>query len=206
MYPSRDNRRPRPQQNFRKKFDKPKRAPLPEGFSLFYIAIACPEAINSEVSALKKHMELTYGCKAAGKSPAHLTVVPPFRAEDEMLGQLKDFLTTFNIGVVPFDIQLKGYGQFAERVLYIDVARPNDALQNLERECMAEFAEKFPGIIFGMKPEFNPHVTIATRDIPEGKLAEARQHFETNAPIDSTFSANGLALYKLEGGWWNKVG
>jgi hypothetical protein len=70
---------------------------------------------------------------------------------------------------------------------------------------MAEFTEKFPGIIFGMKPDFNPHVTIATRDIPEGTLVGARAYFEENHPVDISFNTASLCLYRLDKGWWHKV-
>lgn len=187
------------------RFDKPKKAPLPEGFSLYYIAIECPEDINNKVEVLKNYMENNYGCKAARKSPAHLTIVPPFRAEDELQGELMNFISAFSIGMVPFDIRLKDYGQFAERVLFIEVEQPNGPLFALEKECMSEFTDKFPGIIFGMKPEFHPHVTIATRDIPEGVVALARAFFEENNPMDICFTAQSLTLYRLEKGWWKKV-
>jgi len=189
----------------RRQFDKPKRAPLPEGFSLFYIAIACPDEVNEKIDALKEYMQQKYGCRAARKSPAHLTIVPPFRAEDELQTELANFVAAYNIGIVPFDIRLKGYGQFAERVLFVDVEGPNDALINLEKECMQEFGEKFPGIIFGMKPDFNPHVTIATRDIPEGTIQLSRSYFEANHPVDESFTSTKLSLYRLEEGWWKKV-
>ncbi|MCU0376441.1 MAG: 2'-5' RNA ligase family protein [Chitinophagaceae bacterium] len=205
MYNFKEKRKFNQRPPFKKNFDKPRRAPLPEGFSLFYIAIECPQHINERVDGMKAHMEKQYGCRAARKSPAHLTIVPPFRAEDELIKQLQDFVTTFNIGMVPFQIRLKDYGQFAERVLFVDVERPNEPLNALERECMQEFAEQFPGIIFGMKPDFNPHVTLATRDIPEGKLAESRQYFEANFPFDEQFEAKSLTLYKLDKGWWQAV-
>jgi 2'-5' RNA ligase len=187
-----------PQRNF----NKPKRAPLPEGFSLFYIAVACPADVDEQIAGMKDYMFKEFGCRAAGKSPAHITIVPPFRAEDEMEANLRDFVNTFNIGVVPFSIQLKNYGQFADRVLFVDVALPNDSLLGLEKECMEEFSNAFPGIIFGMKPEFNPHVTIATRDIPEGALARARSYFETNHPVDMEFEAKQLTLFRLIAGKW----
>jgi 2'-5' RNA ligase len=189
----------------RRQFDKPKRAPLPEGFSLFYIAIECPDEVNEKMEVLKEYMQQKYGCRAARKSPAHLTIVPPFRAEDELQKELLDFVTTFNMGLVPFPIQLKDYGQFAERVLFVDVESPNESLYNLEKECMQEFSDKFPGIIFGMKPDFNPHVTIATRDIPEGTLSASRTYFEANHPINEQFEAASLSLFRLENGWWKKV-
>lgn len=205
MYKFKEKRRFNQSSSFKKNFDKPRRASLPEGFSLFYIAIECPQQINQQIDGMKAYMEKKYGCRAARKSPAHLTIVPPFRAEDELIKQLQDFVTAFNIGMLPVQIRLKNYGQFADRVLFVDVEQPNDALYRLEQECMKEFTEQFPGIIFGMKPTFNPHVTIATRDIPEGKLAESRQYFETNFPFDEQFEAKNLTLYKLVKGWWHAV-
>lgn len=191
------NRRPQQQQR--------RHNPIPEGFSLFYIAIVCPDTIEDKVKAYKNYMEQTYGCRSAQKSPAHLTIVPPFRAEDEMEKHLQDFVQTFNMGMVPVAITLDGYSNFGERVLFVDVA-PNTTLTTLEQEAMQEFSNQFPAIIFGIKPEFNPHVTIATRDIPEGKLNEAKGYFETNHPISETFTAKGLVLMKLVNGWWQVCG
>lgn len=195
----RGGRRPYNQgQGFR---PRPARNPLPEGFSLYYIAILCPGEIDEKVNGFKNHMYQRYGCKSASKSPAHITIVPPFRGEDELQPQLLDFVSTYNIGIVPFDITMQGYGNFGERVLYIDIT-PNEALHQLEAECMQEFNQQFPSIIFGMKPPFNPHVTIATRDIPEGMLEEAKMYFETQHPYYETFTASSLHLLKLENGRW----
>ncbi len=198
-----DRNRPRPNRPYQK--DRPQRYnPLPEGFSLFYISILCPDAVENKVKVFKDYMLEKFACKAAAKSPAHITIIPPFRAEDDLIPSLLDFVTTFNIGVVPFDISLNGYGQFGDRVLFIDVA-PNESLQSLEKECSAEFNEKFPSIIFRTKPDFNPHITLATRDIPEGKISEARQYFETQHSIEESFEAASLALMKLDNGWWKRV-
>ena len=178
---------------------------IPEGFSLFYIAIVCPETIEEKVKQFKLYMEEKYGCRAALKSPAHLTIIPPFRAEDELEKPLLDFVQTFNMGMLPVDITLNGYSNFGDRVLFVDVA-PNSALTALEKEATEEFNTQFPAIIFGMKPEFNPHVTIATRDIPEGKLAEAKAYFEASHPMNESFSSSELVLMKLVNGWWEVCG
>ena len=188
-----------PQQDFR-----PKRNPLPEGFALFYIAVICPEPINEKLREQKEYMFQQYGCKAAGKSPAHITIVPPFRAEEDLMPNLLDFVSTFNIGIAPFSVELTNYGNFGDRVLFVDVA-PNQQLLQLEQECMQEFTDKFPSIIFGMKPPFNPHVTIATRDIPEGKLQEAKAYFEAQGPFAEAFDVKELRLVKLDHGNWNVV-
>ena len=182
---------------------KPNRK-IPEGFSLYYMAVVCPEPINDEVKELKGHMNATYGSEAASKSPAHLTIVPPFRAEDELENSLKEFAEIFSMGIVPFELTLSGIGQFGERVLYLDVEE-SEQLHALERECMAEFEEKFPSILFGMKPEFHPHVTVATRDIPEGKIGEARQWLENTFDKKLDFEVKEIRVLKLERGYWNVI-
>jgi 2'-5' RNA ligase len=206
MYNERGNfRKPgRFQGNFRPQQQR-RHNPIPEGFSLFYIAIVCPDSVEEKIKNYKLYMEEQYGCRSALKSPAHLTIVPPFRAEDEMEKHLLDFVQTFNMGMLPVDITLDGYGNFGDRVLFVDVA-PNTALTSLEQEAMQEFSNQFPAIIFGMKPEFNPHVTIATRDIPEGKLAEAKTYFEETHPVSENFTSKELVLMRLVNGWWQVSG
>jgi 2'-5' RNA ligase len=181
--------------------NRPRRNPLPEGFSLFYIAINCPQDVEEKVHGYKEYLQKAYGCRAASKSPAHITLVPPFRAEDELAKDLADFVHTYNAGLVPVEIRMEGYGNFGDRVLFLDV-EPSAPLTALEKDVMTEFTTHFPSIIFGMKPEFNPHVTLATRDIPQGKLEEAKAYFEANHPFHTSFDARELTLFKLENGWW----
>ncbi len=173
---------------------------IPEGFSLFYMAAKCPEAIDEKIGSFKSYMNEKYGCRAAQKSPAHITVVPPFKAEDETLESLKAFVDEFNMTIIPISLELNGFGAFGERVIFVDITK-NDDLHKLEQTCMAEFTEKFPGIIFGLKPDFNPHVTIATRDIPEGKFNEAFEYF-TQQQYNDSFTCNALKLFKLENNVW----
>lgn len=210
MYPDRNRDRDRsrggyqgrPQSSYnRPSYNRP--APLPEGFALYYIAAACPEEVNTHVNLFKDYMQQKYGSRAAQKSAAHLTIVPPFKAEEDMQGQLNDFVTTYNIGVVPFDLELKNFGHFANRVIFVDVV-PNTSLNNLEQEVNVQFSETFPGIIFRTRPEFNPHVTIATRDIPENRFDEAWDYFE-HQQFHAAFTYNGLHLYKLVNGKWEVV-
>ncbi len=178
-----------------------RRPPLPEGFSLYYVALICPDEVNEQVKAFKHIMFEKYGCKAAAKSPAHITVVPPFRAEDDLEQTLLDFVSAFSIGIVPFEAEMGGYNNFGDRVLFIDV-KADERLLQLEKDCMDEFTMQFPSIIFGMKPQFSPHVTIATRDIPEGKLPEAKSYFESNHPFQAGFPVKEIRLVKLEHGDW----
>jgi 2'-5' RNA ligase len=185
----------------RKPFNQP--TPLPEGFALYYIAAHCPEEINTHVNLFKDYMQQKYGCRAAKKSDAHLTIIPPFKAEEDMQGELTDFVATYNIGMVPFEIELANFGHFGNRVIYVDVV-PNGKLNAVEQEANQQFTQAFPSIIFRTRPDFNPHVTIATRDIPEYKFDEAWSYFE-HQQFRAAFTCNGLQLYKLKDHKWDTV-
>ena len=55
---------------------------------LYYIAIVCPPAVNEEILVFKHWMRDQFNCKAALKSPAHITLIPSFlmekRLEDDL--------------------------------------------------------------------------------------------------------------------------
>jgi len=202
MYNKRDENRKGGQYERRPPYDpRPNRpAPLPEGFALYYIGTLCPGAINEKVGAYKQYMQTAYGCRAAQKSPAHLTLVPPFKAEEDLEPLLQEFVTAYNTGIIPFEIQLRNFDHFNKRVLFVDVV-PNEELTLLEKNVNLQFSEAFPSIIFRTKPEFHPHVTIATRDIPEHKFDEIWDYFQQQS-MDASFTCNSLTVLKLEKGVW----
>ncbi|MES2774227.1 MAG: 2'-5' RNA ligase family protein [Bacteroidota bacterium] len=197
---SRENRyNGRPQYN--RSSNRP--APLPEGFALYYIAALCPGDVNEQVSRFKLYMQEKYGSRAAQKSPAHLTIVPPFKAEEDMEKLLKDFVEAYNVGLVPFEVQLKNFDHFEGRVLFVDVV-PNEALNAMEQDVNTQFTSEFPSIIFRTKPEFHPHVTIATRDIPEHKFNEIWQYFQQQQ-LDAVYPCKELTVMKLDRGVWQQL-
>lgn len=195
--PSFRNNRREQQRNYRRP------SPIPDGFALYYIAVVCPDEINEKINEYKDYMQQKYGCRAAQKSPAHLTIIPPFKAEEDLETVFKDFISSFNVGLVPFDIQLKNFSHFGNRVISVDVA-PNDTLSRLEQELNEQFMGQFKSIIFRNRPEFHPHVTIATRDIPEYKFDEAWDHF-SQQNIETSFTCKSLSVLKLVRGVWEII-
>jgi len=204
MY-SRDNRNSEDRYNGRPSYNQRSNrpAPLPEGFALYYIAAVCPEEINEKLEGYKQYMQAKYGSRAAQKSPAHLTIVPPFKAEEDMEKLLQDFVSAFNFSLVPFNIRLNNFGHFGNKVLFVDVEE-NETLHIMERDINEQFTKEFPSIIFRSKPEFHPHVTIATRDMPENKFDEIWSHFQQEL-IDETFACKGLQVMKLVRGIWQHL-
>ena len=51
---------------------------------MYYIAVAAPEEINKQALKWKQYMKDVYGCVVALKSPAHITLIPPFWCKEEL--------------------------------------------------------------------------------------------------------------------------
>ena len=50
---------------------------------MYFVAIVLPSHLNEKLLAYKQLMLEKYNCKVALKSPAHITLVPPFWMEEE---------------------------------------------------------------------------------------------------------------------------
>ena len=65
-------------------------------YSMFFVAIICPFFVEKKVLEYKRRMKEQFGCIVALKSPAHITLIPPFWLEDEREKALVDTLQLFS--------------------------------------------------------------------------------------------------------------
>ncbi|OQY92837.1 MAG: hypothetical protein B6D37_13130 [Sphingobacteriales bacterium UTBCD1] len=144
---------------------------------MYFIALVAPEPIHSQVLKWKLWMQEKYQCSTALKSPAHITLVPPFwmnpALENDLLISVKDFSSLQD----PFAIHLHNFSNFKPGVLFVTVEK-NELLGNL-RSKLESFLiqkEKFP--IRKEERPFHPHLTIATRDLHKKSFYEAWDHFK----------------------------
>ena len=165
----------------------------------YYIALLAPEEIDKQVLTWKKYMQEKFGCKTALKSPAHITLIPPFIMHEEKEKMLYDELSGF-AKRSPLEVTLKDFASFPPRVIYVDVL-PNEALQQCKQE-LDEFL--LPKNQFPVKKEnrpFRPHITIANRDIPLNSFPRAWEYFQTQK-FEASFTASGLTIMKFEEDRW----
>lgn len=169
---------------------------------LYFIAIVAPENINREILQFKNYMLAHFGCKVALRSPAHITLVPPFHMhnshENELLNTIKKFGSTLH----EFDVRLKDFNCFKPRVIYVDVVMTEILLKT--KKAFEDFllSEGWP-IKRETRP-FHPHVTIANRDLEKKDFTEAWDHFK-NLRYDATFNVNGIDLLQSERAGWRVV-
>lgn len=168
--------------------------------SLYLIAILPPAGINQAVLSWKHYMLQHFGCKVAMKSPAHITLIPPFRLDDEVqLTALRSTLHAFGGRYPPLPINLEQFAAFPPRVIYVAVL-PNKQLAVIKGalESML-FEDGFP-----IKKEdrpFHPHVTIANRDLQKQDFPVAWRHFR-EMQYQAAFEAHAISLLKHNGYTW----
>ena len=90
---------------------------------MYFIALVLPEELNQKVLQWKNLMHDRYNCKVGLKSPAHITLVPPFwmdeGKETSLLADIDSIATTIS----SFIIKTKNFSAFQPRTIFIDVER-----------------------------------------------------------------------------------
>lgn len=165
---------------------------------MYFIAILPPAPILQEVLTFKQFIAEKWGPKHALRSPAHLTLVPPFDWEKEQLPALEDVLTGFAGRQTSFSVELKNFGAFPPRVIFVKPV-PNARLERLYRELVSELDQRLgfrdPRHAGKQKP-FHPHMTIAHRDVAETDFRDIWSEFR-NRTYDRQFDVLRLSLMEL---------
>lgn len=167
---------------------------------MFYIAIVCPEPVNEVVLSSKNWMRQHFGSKAALKSPAHITLIPPFLMEERLIDTLTETLSLFSFDTPSIDLQVRNFNHFTKRVIYAQVEE-QPILTDL-KTALEKYLVQQPAL--GIRQElrsFHAHITVAARDLKEDDFAAAWEHFSTQQ-YEADFSATAFSLLQLKGPKW----
>jgi 2'-5' RNA ligase len=167
---------------------------------LYFIAIVAPEAINRLVLEWKQYMLQEFKCKVALKSPAHITLIPPFEMSATGQAALEDAIAAFSLQQQSFSIQLKDFAAFKPRVIYVHV-QPNDLLNDLKASLEVNLLKNKQFPIKKEDRPFHPHVTIANRDLRKEDFPLAWLHFQ-QIGYEVSFTANAISLLQHNGQIW----
>jgi 2'-5' RNA ligase len=170
---------------------------------MYFIALVLPEALNQKILPLKNGMQDKFGCRVGLKSPAHITIAPPFWMDAEKEVLLLSDLDAFCSNVTPFTIQTQNFSAFRPRTIFIDVAH-SEPLWKLKEQSDAFFRSKPEYKIKIETRPFHPHITIATRDLHKKAFAEAWPLFENKTFIE-TWEAGSLSVLKHNTRTWDVI-
>jgi 2'-5' RNA ligase len=168
---------------------------------MYYAALVLPPELNAQILPMKEWMRERFGCTVGLKSPAHITLLPPFWMQPSLEGDFRDEMDAFAAMRFSFDICTRNFSAFRPRTLFIDVI-VDEHLKNLKLACDAWFRQHTQ---YGTKHEtrpFHPHITIATRDLPKSSFAEAWSHFEKKT-FRECWRADAVSILKHNGRGWD---
>ncbi|HWJ25150.1 MAG TPA: 2'-5' RNA ligase family protein, partial [Flavisolibacter sp.] len=139
---------------------------------MYFIAHVLPEELNKRILAYKHHMLEKFSCKVGLKSPAHITLIPPFWMDEQKEAQLLADTDSIYESVDPFPVSTHHFSAFKPRTIFIDVV-VDEALAALKQRGDIFFkSHPYYGIKVETRP-FHPHITIATRDLHKKSFFEA---------------------------------
>ena len=176
--------------------------------SLYYIAIILPEPLQTEITAFKNDLHQRFGAKSALKSPAHITLFPPFSWSNEEENVLKTTLDGFVLQTLPtkrpLSINLKNFGFFRKSTIFVQ-PEANENLPIL-RNALLNYLSTHIDLCDDKDAErpFHPHVTIVNRDISESDFEMIWAEYSSKI-FEKTFIATAISLLWHNGGRWEVV-
>ena len=171
--------------------------------NMYFIAIVAPEEIDQQVLKWKNHFKENFGCLVALKSPAHITLIPPFWMHEELENELIQSIREFSKTKNKFELAVKDFAAFKPKVIFVDIVR-SEALKRLYQSfhdfiCMQN---KFP--VKKDERPFHPHITIAARDLYKKAFHEAWEVF-SGKKYNASWIANGISLLRHNKKNWDVI-
>lgn len=170
---------------------------------MYFVAIVCDQGIEDKIIQFKHFMRDRYGCVTSLRSPAHITLVPPFWLEEKVEPILISRLLSFKGYIDKLQIDLDGFDHFGKRVLFVKV-NTIPQLEELRDLVTNHFIATVGNVIKKEERLFHPHITIANRDLKPNDFIKAWEYFSKKQFKDS-FKTNTISLLKLSPGKWNVI-
>ena len=166
----------------------------------YFVALVPPSAIEEEVLRMKNELKEQLGVAHALKLPAHITLIPPVWLENDQEQEFVNVLQSIAEEQSDLPAKLKNFGQFGQRVIYINVEDP-EPIQELHQLLSSSLAKFLPE---GKNSNMQPHITLATRDFTREKFQMAWEEFR-NRSYHADFGATALTLFKHNGKTWDII-
>ena len=166
---------------------------------LYFVALVPPDPILSEVRQFKLYCRDHFNSGHALRSPAHITLYPPFRANKETLEECSRALGETCWSTTPFEVRIDGFDCFKPRVIF---AKPDLSVEM--RELQKQVAYQFNDILKPLKIDsrpYHPHITIAFRDLTKANFYKAWEYFKGREYSRSWDAGDVCILLLGDAGW-----
>lgn len=166
----------------------------------YFIALVPEGKLQEKATEIKLDLREKFNIKYALKSPAHITVKMPFlwneHKEEKLIRELSSFASSRD----SFELRLRGFWKFGNRVIFIDVV-PNPLLQSLQLELAAYSKTRLNLVQELSDRNYTPHMTLAFKDI-KAQNFDIYWKYVKRLSFDERFPVDNLALLKKVSGKW----
>lgn len=171
--------------------------------TMYYLAIVLPPHLNQKVLYWKNFMLEKYNCKVGLKSPAHITLIPPFWMEEEKENLFIKDVNSLSASLKVFSIKTNNFSAFKPRTIFI--ALEKNTLLEKTKETTDQFFKANPvyPVTIDTRP-FHPHITIATRDLFKKSFHEAWPMFEKEK-FEEEWEVFGLSILRHNKKNWDVI-
>ena len=168
-----------------------------------FIGVLLPDDITSTLEDCRRYMSHTYGCKSGYRTPIHVTLVPPFKLQEEYGTQDLEnaiFSAIESGSVEKFVAHIEGFDAFGDRTIFGKVLA-DPRWTSLRDSTLDPVLKSCPGCTKKDARPFQPHATVANRDIPSGVSSDALKVLgEIN--LNEDFPVDNITIFERKGGAW----
>lgn len=180
---------------------------MEERENLYFIAIVPSKKVCDEVTAFKNDFAIRFQSKKALKVIPHITLKAPFKLPGSLHTQLLEWFNSLKITTPSFKTRLENFGAFKNRRSPVVYAHPvsNASLDTLQKEILSGFRNNYPQIpVSNPELEFNPHITVAYRDLQPALFNKAWEEYGIKK-YSASFVVTNFHLLQHDGKAWNII-
>ena len=172
---------------------------------LYFLAILPPPSASEEIHQIRLECSGKFKVYKALRPPVHITLYKPFHAEESSEEKIIDLLKAGTSELLSFTQQLENFGSFRKKVVYINALKSQELI-GLQRSVNAVIVSNKldPKPDENTNPSFNPHVTIAYRDLQANDFPAIWNEYK-NREFKLSFPVNEFTLLKHQHEVWNPV-
>ena len=159
--------------------------------------------LGEDVNKFMRGIELLlfdkFNLEAGLHQPPHVTIKPPFEVDDVVPYQ--NYLDELCEKIKPFDVHLKGFNCFSNKVIYLDVQH-NPRLYDIYETIFKDIKDKYDPELERDNMIF--HGTLAYDDIEEETFNKAYEYLKENYQPDFKVTVKKIGLFcqLYDGGEW----
>lgn len=159
--------------------------------NLYLVCLVPPISITEDINEIRTYISDKFNVHESLKRPAHITLYPPVKLSD--YNTEKSFFEALTDASFhqPFTQVLRNFNSFPEHTFYLDVEQ-NEGLMLLENQINKALK---PLKLIEKKEKFNPHLTLAFRDVKPPVFKQISAKFK-DRKFKREFLVSSFSVYR----------